>query len=96
MEAASHTDVLPLGRKIEKVRRLRAMTQTQLGDLLGISKQAVSKMEQTRQMDDDKINEVANALGVTADTIRNFNEEATLNIIANTYHNHSSSVNYPA
>ncbi|HTN08283.1 helix-turn-helix transcriptional regulator [Agriterribacter sp.] len=94
MEAASHTDVLPIGRKIEKVRRLRAMTQTQLGDLLGISKQAVSKMEQTKQMDDDKINEVANALGVTADTIRNFNEEATFNIIANTYHNHSSSVNY--
>jgi len=30
MEAVSHTDVLPIGRKIEKVRRLRAMTQTQL------------------------------------------------------------------
>ncbi|HTN08216.1 hypothetical protein [Agriterribacter sp.] len=37
---------------------------------------------------------MANALGVSADAIRNFNEEATFNIIANTYHNHSSSVNY--
>ncbi len=51
-------------------------------------------MEQTKQMDDDKINGVASALGVTANTIRNFNEEATFNIIANTYRNHSSSVKY--
>ena len=36
-----------LGKKIERVRRLRGMTQTELGQLLGITKQAVSKMEQT-------------------------------------------------
>ena len=38
-----------LGKKIERVRRLRGMTQTELGQLLGITKQAVSKMEQTAQ-----------------------------------------------
>ena len=36
----------------------------------------------------------AKALGVSADAIKNFNEDATFNIISNTYHDHSSSVNY--
>ncbi|WP_286846504.1 helix-turn-helix domain-containing protein, partial [Proteiniphilum sp. UBA5463] len=31
-------------RKIERVRRLRGMTQAELGELLGITKQAISKM----------------------------------------------------
>ena len=94
MEAANDTSVLSIGRKIEKIRRLRGMTQTELGDLLGISKQAVSKMEQTKQIDDERINVIAKALNVCPDAIRNFNEEATFSIIANTYQDHSASVNY--
>jgi transcriptional regulator with XRE-family HTH domain len=94
MEAANYTDVLPIGRKIEAVRRLRGMTQAELGNSLGVTKQAVSKMERVEQIDDEKIKGVAKALGVTADAIRNFNEDATFNIIANSYRNHSSSVNY--
>jgi len=62
--------------------------------VLGISKQAVSKIEQAKQIHDETLYKIAKALGVTADFIHNFNEEATFNIIANTYHNHASSVNY--
>ncbi len=40
------------------------------------------------------LDKVAKALGVSADAIKNFNEDATFNIISNTYHDHSSSVNY--
>ena len=85
---------IPIGRKIEGVRRLRGMTQIELGGLLGVSKQAVSKMERTEQIDDVRLNEIAKALGVGADTIKNFNEEATFNIISTTSYNLSSSVNY--
>lgn len=46
---------LHLGKKIERVRRLRGMTQTELGQLLGITKQAVSKMEQTEKIDDERL-----------------------------------------
>lgn len=45
-------------------------------------------------LDAPTMDKVANALGVSADAIRNFNEEATFNIISNNYHDHSSSVNY--
>lgn len=42
------------------------MTQSKLASKLwGISKQAVSKMEQSENISDDKLKEVANALGVT-------------------------------
>ena len=45
METEKYTNTIHLGRKIERVRRLRGMTQAELGDLLGITKQAVSKIE---------------------------------------------------
>lgn len=94
MEATDHTDVLLIGRKIEKVRRLCGITQTELGSILGISKQAVSKMEQASQMDDERLHIIAKALNFTTDAIKNFNEGAAFNIIANTYYNHASSVKY--
>lgn len=37
---------------------------------------------------------MAKTLGISADAIKNFSEEAIFNIISNTYHDHSSSVNY--
>lgn len=43
------------------------MTQAELGDLLGITKQAVSKIEQTEKFDDERLGEIASALGVTVD-----------------------------
>ena len=46
-------NVVHIGGKIERIRRLRGMTQTQLGGSLGVSKQAISKMEQTEQLDDE-------------------------------------------
>ena len=55
METESYTNNSHLGRKIERIRRLRGMTQTDLGELLGVTKQAISKMEQSEKIDDDKL-----------------------------------------
>ena len=38
METESYTNNSHLGRKIERIRRLRGMTQTDLGELLGVTK----------------------------------------------------------
>ncbi len=46
------------------------MTQADLGDILGVTKQAVSKMEQTEKMDDARLNEIASALGVTVEGLK--------------------------
>lgn len=85
---------LAIGRKIEAVRRLRGITQSDLGEALGITKQAVSKMEQTKQMDDERLNEIAKALGVSSDAIKNFSEQTAINIISSTLHDNAGSVFY--
>ena len=87
METVDYTNMLHVGRKIERVRRLRGMTQTQLGDALGISKQAISKMEQTEQLDDERLKQVAEALGVTEEGLKKFNEETVLYNTINFYEN---------
>ncbi|MEP7376206.1 MAG: helix-turn-helix transcriptional regulator [Chitinophagaceae bacterium] len=87
METTDYTTSLHIGRKIERVRKLRGMTQSELGDALGITKQAVSKMEQTEKIEDDKIREVAQALGVTELGLKKFNEESALYYTYNFYEN---------
>ena len=87
METEKYTNTIHLGRKVERVRRLRGMTQAELGDLLGITKQAVSKIEQTEKFDDERLGEIASALGVTVDGLKNFNEETILYNTNNFYEN---------
>ena len=85
METESYTNNSHLGRKIERIRRLRGMTQTDLGELLGVTKQAISKMEQSEKIDDDKLKQVADALGVTEDGLKKFTEETVLYSTNNFY-----------
>ncbi len=83
-----------IGRKISRIRELRGMKQEALADALGISQQAVSKIEQSPEVDDDKLQDIAQALGVTKEGIENFSEENVLNIISNTFtSNDSSTIN---
>lgn len=87
METKDYTNMLHMGRKIERVRRLRGMTQTELGEALNISKQAVSKMEQTEHIDDERLDGIATALGVTVEGLKKFNEETVLYNTINFYEN---------
>jgi transcriptional regulator with XRE-family HTH domain len=87
MERDTYTNALHIGRKIERIRRLRGMTQADLGDLLGVTKQAVSKMEQTEKVEDEKLKQVAEALGVTEDGLKKFTEETVLYYTNNFYEN---------
>ncbi|MFG4004444.1 helix-turn-helix domain-containing protein [Flavobacterium aquidurense] len=84
-----------IGRKISRIRELRDMKQEALAQALGTNQQAISAMENSETVDEEKLFEVAKALGVTVEAIKNFSEEAVLNIIGNTYTvDNSSAVNY--
>lgn len=87
METENLKNCLHLGRRVERVRRLRGMTQTELGDLLGITKQAVSKMEQAEKIDDERLDKIASALGVTVEGLKEYNEETVLYNTNNFYEN---------
>lgn len=54
---------------------------------MGVSKQAVSKLEQSETIGDEKLAEIANALEVTFEGLRDFNEEKVLYNTNNFYEN---------
>jgi transcriptional regulator with XRE-family HTH domain len=82
-----------IGRKISKIRELRGMKQDALAAELGISQQAISKIEQSAEVEDSALEKIATVLGVTAEAIKSFSEEAVFNIIGNTFTDSSSNNN---
>ena len=88
METATKSN--HIGRKIGRIRELRGMKQEALAAELGISQQSVSQIEKSETIEDEKLQKIAEVLGVSAEAIRNFSEEAVFNIISNTFHNTSS------
>jgi len=73
-----------IGRKISRIRELRDMKQEALAQALGISQQTVSSIENSETIDEEKLTEIAKILGISVEGIKNFSEEAVLNIIGNT------------
>jgi len=82
-----------MGRKIERMRELRGLKQETLATALGISQQAVSKMESSEVVEEERLRAVADVLGVSVEAIRHFSEEALFNNINNIFHDHSALVN---
>ncbi len=76
-----------IGRKISRIRELRDMKQEALAQAMGTNQQAISLMENSETIDEDKLVEVAKALGVTPEAIKNFSEENVINYFNNFYDN---------
>lgn len=83
--------ILHIGRKISRIRELRGMKQEALAAELGISQQAVSKIEQSENVEDEALEKIAKILGVNSEAIKNYSDEATINFIANTYNDNATS-----
>ncbi|WP_394774889.1 helix-turn-helix domain-containing protein [Flavobacterium sp.] len=89
------TDTKPkhIGRNISRIRELRDMKQEALAMAIGTTQQSIYIIEGSESVDDEKLKAIAEALGVPAEVIRNFSDEAIFNIIGNTADNNSSIVN---
>lgn len=79
-----------IGRKISRIRELKDMKQEALAQALGTSQQSVSAIENSETIDDEKLFEVAKALGVSVEAIKNFTEENMINYFNNFYDNSTS------
>ncbi|KUJ63331.1 transcriptional regulator [Flavobacteriaceae bacterium CRH] len=80
-----------IGRKISRIRELKDMKQEALAQALGTNQQAISAIENSETIDDAKLFDIAKALGVSVDAIKNFTEENMINYFNNFYDNSSSS-----
>lgn len=68
-----------IGRNISRIRELKGMKQEALATAIGVSQQSVSNIEASETIEEEKLIEVAKALGVTIEAIKNFSEEAMIN-----------------
>ncbi|MFH7018242.1 helix-turn-helix domain-containing protein [Flavobacterium sp. FlaQc-47] len=76
-----------IGRKISRIRELRDMKQEALAQALGISQQTISAIENSETIDDERLIDVAKALGVSVEALKNFSDEAAINYFNNFYDN---------
>ena len=81
------------GRNIKRIREIQGIKQEALAIELGEdwNQKKISLLEAKEEIDDKLLSEVAKALKVSPEAIKNFNEEAAVNIIATTFTSHDNS-----
>ncbi|WP_294288604.1 helix-turn-helix transcriptional regulator [uncultured Chryseobacterium sp.] len=81
-----------IGRNIARIREMRGMKQETLADLLGISQQKVSLLENAETLEDHKLEPIAQALELPLEALKNFSEDAFFNIISNTFNTNDNGI----
>ena len=79
-----------IGRNISRIRELRGMKQEALAFAIGVTQQTVSNIEGSETIDEEKLDAIAEVLGVSAEAIKNYSDEAVFNIIGNTINNNDN------
>lgn len=89
--------IIHQGRNIKRFREMLGIKQEALASELGEdwNQRKISLLEQKDVVEDDLLIQVAKVLKVPVEAIKNFDEEAAINVIGNSYHDNSTSnVNY--
>lgn len=68
-----------IGRNINRIRELKGMKQEALALAIGVSQQTISNLEASETIDEEKLLDIAKALEVTVEAIKNFSEENVIN-----------------
>lgn len=84
------TETIHQGRAVKRLREMLQVKQETIADALGISQQSVSLLEQRNAIDPETLETIAKTLKVPVDAIKNFNEDATISIISNTFRDESA------
>jgi len=81
------------GRNVKRFREMLGIKQEGLAYQLGDdwNQKKISALEQKEVIDDPLLEQVAKLLKVPAEAIKNFDEEAAVNVIGNTYNSHDTS-----
>jgi transcriptional regulator with XRE-family HTH domain len=77
------------GRNVKRFREMLGLKQEALAYELGHdwNQKKVSLLESRETIESDILNDVARALKIPVDAIKNFDEEQAVNVIANTFDN---------
>lgn len=85
-----------VGRNVQRIRMYFGVKQEALAADLGISQPEVSKIEDQEEIEEKLLSQIAGALGVSSEMIRDFDEEKAVyninNIRDNTFEQSSTSI----
>lgn len=74
------------GKNLQRIRVYLGIKQDALATDLGMAQQTISRIEQQEEIEEEVLGKLAEALGVSADLIKNFDEEkAVYNINSHNY-----------
>ena len=81
------------GRNVKRFREMMSIKQEALAYELGDdwNQKKISLLEQKETIEQDILDQVAKVLQVPADAIKNFDSDAALNVISNTFNSHDTS-----
>jgi transcriptional regulator with XRE-family HTH domain len=85
------------GRNVKRFREMLGLKQEALAAELGEdwTQRRISLLEAKEEIEPALLEQVAKVLKVPAEAIKNFDEQAAVNVIGNSYHDNSTSnVNY--
>lgn len=68
-----------IGRNISRIRELKDMKQEALAQAIGTNQQTISAIENSETVDEQKLIEIAKALEVSVEAIKNFSDEGVIN-----------------
>lgn len=75
------------GRNIKRLREMLGVKQELIANELNMTQQAISKLEQKEQIEDEVLDRVSKVLNIPLDAIKNLSDEATTNYINTFYDN---------
>jgi len=79
-----------LGHNIARIRGMRRVTQKEMAAKLMLTQPDYSRIEKSEVVDDERLQQIAEILTVSVDTIKNFDEFAPINIVSSTFHDNAS------
>ena len=84
-----------IGRNFRRLREIMGVKQEAVAHKMDVTQQTISNLEQKETVNDDELNKMAEALGVTKEAIQNFDEESVVyNIVTNNDQSSASNFNY--
>jgi len=71
-------ETVHLGDNIRAIRELKGIKQETFAEMMGVTQAAISKLESTEKIDDERLKDIADKLGVSINAIKRFNADAAM------------------
>lgn len=82
------------GANVRRWREWHNINQDTLAEQIGVSQATLSSYEKKSKLDQDVLEKIAKVLSIPVEAITEIEDGASINIVANTFDNQSSAVNW--